>query len=220
MTTPRQPRWYSGAFILITVSEDRASDYQHPWVSVMKQWDTSGANRGAMLRGSRMPADLVNPHINSERLLSFEFQQNVGRAFASRAEDPAPAWLNLREDAFTGRSYAGKVVDDITLARGHVRMGDLSKRLVDVERALVRLQRRRAEMGEREMVWGCEVSNLVCALQSAWKLPVLYVVHRPGPKAPVAFLDPDLSILDTAHRLLRIDERERERAEAAQTQPT
>jgi hypothetical protein len=223
MTTPRTPRWYAGAFVLIEANETQSShgDYAHPRVTIARCWEHAGAQQGAWSMGSRMPADLTAPHHNSDRLLTFEFQQNVGRGFTSGDETPAPAWLNVREDAFTGHSYGGKVTNEIRLDGGRIRRnGDLQRKLSDVDKALARLSRRRAELQEHGLVFGCEVSQLVCALRTAWRLPVLFVVYRANGKKPVAFLNPDLSVQDTAQRLHRLDEQERERAESAKEQTT
>jgi hypothetical protein len=205
------PKWYKDGFILVTLAQS-SDGYQHPRISVSKLYGECKPEQRSM-NDARLPAKDYShyPTRNADTLLAFEFQQNVGpdrTGMSPRAEE-GEAWLQT-DDRKTSPAYAGKLATEIRVEQWGVKSGDTIKRLADVDKALKSYREKCRELGTKTTE--CDATALMLALKSEFKLPVLFVVYRPGGQHN-AWTNPELT-QPTANYLKHEDENGKTGAEA------
>jgi hypothetical protein len=207
----KNPKWYAGGFVLVTLAESR-DGYQHPRVSVVVPWASTPSATPAYVDG--LPTNYDHPTHGCETVLAFEFQQNIGANFNDEPSlaperSAAGSWCNLREDGKTSRPYGGHLsTPSLRVESWGIDTRNTAAMLRDVDRAIKRLRDERKALGVPE---GADdtCTQLILALKRSFRLPVLFVVYR-GYRDAIGFPAPDLSSLDTARRLAALDRRTRE----------
>ncbi len=207
---PKTAKWYTNAFVLVTVAESRDGDYQHPRVSVVQGRDPK---TGEALVG--LPLNPSEPTLHADTLITFEFQQNVGRNFKARADggfdDAAPGWCAFREDGRCSAPYGGHLETRIELSYGRVAIDGVARRCADITKAIGKLEDARKALGVRGT--DDDATTLILALKTGLKLPVLLVGYRVNGK-PVVIPDPDLSAVELWRRAQAVDRLEARAARA------
>lgn len=213
---PRTAPWYRGCFILVSMHQHyEGGGYWHPLLQVRRRherpaWSALPSTPApAPTSGDpRLPAQLTLDGLtaDSEPLLQIRFQAHRTDVGGSR-DMPAQPWLDPvgGDSPAVSHTYGGRVETDLRVEQWGVRLGDFGKRLQSVDKALRRYRERVKELGGSSVP--CDLTVLMLALKSSWKLPVVFVCYRPGSLEPVIVQQPEPHV-STAARIARLVQRE------------